>query len=613
MMSPAPWIESSLAALVNHLWQSTVVILAAWLLTFALRSHPARVRHWVWMTASAKFLLPFSLLISLGSHWAHPRTGIKTGSALYTAMDEISRPYAPLPTHAAGPSIAAGQLGLTHWMPLIAVVVWLGGSMAVFGVWFARWTRAVKIAQRAIVLASGRELEALRRVERDVGWPRPMPLLLLPITMEPGVFGIWHPALLWPAGISGYLDDAQLDSIFAHELAHVRRRDNLAAAAHMLVEALFWFHPLVWWLGDRLTDERERACDEDVLQLRPLPAAYAESILKVCKFCLESPLPCVSGVTGSDLKKRITRIMANRPGAAPGLDGKIAWAAAALLMLTLPLGFGILHAMQAPAQLLHADKTPGPTFEVATIKPNNDTRPGLLFQLSPTGFKAHHASLKDLVRFAYAMKSDNQAIGAPSWWDSEFFDVEAKEADADVEAAKPLPMDTQMNQLRLRVQSLLAERFQFRTSFETRELPVYALVVAQGGIKMKEVQPDPPPRPGIPAPPGAHLPQLRMTAPNQFTAIAWPIEEMTDWLSRFDELGSRIVVNETGLTGHYDWVLNGVSQRPQQPADPNSSAPSQPAISLFTALAEQLGLKLEPRRAPVEVLVIDHVEQPSPN
>jgi uncharacterized protein (TIGR03435 family) len=104
-----------------------------------------------------------------------------------------------------------------------------------------------------------------------------------------------------------------------------------------------------------------------------------------------------------------------------------------------------------------------------------------------------------------------------------------------------------------------------------------------------------------------------MTAPNQFTAIAWPIEEMTDWLSRFDELGGRIVVNETGLTGHYDWVLNGVSQRPQQPADPNSSAPSQPAISLFTALPEQLGLKLEPRRAPVEVLVIDHVEQPSPN
>ncbi len=169
-----------------------------------------------------------------------------------------------------------------------------------------------------------------------------------------------------------------------------------------------------------------------------------------------------------------------------------------------------------------------------------------------------------------------------------------------------------MNNLRLRVQSLLAERFQLKTRVETRELPVYALVVAKGGIKMKEVEADPPRAPGTPPQPNAHSPQIGTTAPNQFTATAWPIGEMTVWLSHFEELGKRIVVNETGLTGHYDWVLNGVSQRAQQP-DASGSAAQEPVTSIFTALPEQLGLKLVPQKAPVEVLVIDHVEKPSAN
>ena len=73
----------------------------------------------------------------------------------------------------------------------------------------------------------------------------------------------------------------------------------------MVVQAIFWFHPLVWWIGARLVDERERACDEDVIRLGSEPEVYAESILKTCEFYVESPLACVAGVTGSDLKKRI--------------------------------------------------------------------------------------------------------------------------------------------------------------------------------------------------------------------------------------------------------------------------------------------------------------------
>src|SRR4029434_1568121 len=83
-----------------------------------------------------------------------------------------------------------------------------------------------------------------------------------------------------------------------------RRRDNLTAAMHMFVEAAFWFHPLVWWIGTRLVDARQRALDEEVVRLGNDPDVYAESILKTCHFFVESPLTCVPGVTGSNLKTR---------------------------------------------------------------------------------------------------------------------------------------------------------------------------------------------------------------------------------------------------------------------------------------------------------------------
>ena len=175
--------------------------------------------------------------------------------------------------------------------------------------WYVRWRRISAAIHEAQPLREGREVEALRRLERTGGIRNRIEMLLSRASLEPGIFGIARPVLIWPEGISEHLEDAHLEAILAHELWHVRRRDNLAAAIHMLVEAIFWFHPLVWWLGARLVEERERACDEAVLELGGERQVYAESILKVCEFCVGSPLACVSGVTGADLKKRIVHIM----------------------------------------------------------------------------------------------------------------------------------------------------------------------------------------------------------------------------------------------------------------------------------------------------------------
>ena len=126
---------------------------------------------------------------------------------------------------------------------------------------------------------------------------------------EPAVAGIVRPVLLVPDGIEGWLSTAQLRAVLAHEPCHVRRRDNLKAALHMVVESLFWFHPLVWWLETRLIAERERACDEEVLADGNKATDYAEGIVRVCQNYLESPLRCAAGVGGGDLARRIESIL----------------------------------------------------------------------------------------------------------------------------------------------------------------------------------------------------------------------------------------------------------------------------------------------------------------
>ena len=158
--------------------------------------------------------------------------------------------------------------------------------------------------------------------------------------MEPGVFGILEPVLLWPRSISERMADGQLEAIFAHELAHVRRRDNFGAALHLSVQIVFWFHPMVWWIGSRLTDERERAVDEEVVQSGRDPQEYAESILKACQFYVESSFVCVAGINGSDLKQRIERIMTNRDRDSLTSWRKVLLLGAGFVMVAGPVAVG---------------------------------------------------------------------------------------------------------------------------------------------------------------------------------------------------------------------------------------------------------------------------------
>jgi bla regulator protein blaR1 len=340
-------------ALGDHLWQSTLFALAAGLLTLLLRKNHARARYWLWLAASLKFLVPFSLLVILGSHLPWTPNSSAPGAHLYSVMSEVSQPFSR-PVAPATPAIPAATT--PHLLPIFVTAFWLCGFLVILSAWCVRWRKVSAAIHNAIPLHQGRELEALRRMERIAGIRRPINLLLSSASLEPGIFGITRPVLLWPERISEHLGDAHLEAIFAHEVCHVRRRDNLAAATHMLVQAILWFHPLVWWLGARLVEERERACDEQVLQLGSERHVYAESILKTCEFCAGFPLACVSGVTGADLKKRIVHIMTQRAARKLDFSRKLLLGAAGSLVLTVPIIFGLLTATpgQAASQLAPA-------------------------------------------------------------------------------------------------------------------------------------------------------------------------------------------------------------------------------------------------------------------
>jgi bla regulator protein BlaR1 len=304
-------------AAASHIWQSTMVALAAAGLTVAFRRNSATVRYWIWFAAAMKFLVPFAALAAVATMLPLPRAP-RVATGAFDAATVIFRSSA-VPTLSGATST-------------LIVGVWLLGVLVVLAAWVWQWQRLAADARQSPPIVDGVVHDTLRRIERAYGITAPTTVVASSRSIEPGVLGIRHPVLMWPRHLTAGLSDAHIDAIVAHEMCHIARRDNLLASAQMLVTALFWFHPLVWWIGTRLVDERERACDERVLALGGSPATYAKGILETCRLCLASPIVNVAGVTGGNLKTRIVRIMKNVPAAPLGPGRKIALVVAVLVM-----------------------------------------------------------------------------------------------------------------------------------------------------------------------------------------------------------------------------------------------------------------------------------------
>ena len=279
------------------------------------------------------------------------------------------------------------------------------------------------------------------------------------------------------------------------------------------------------------------------------------------------------------------------------------------------------NAMRAQTPPAGTDK---PKFEVAAVRENTNNDGKIMIGIQPGGrFTAVGAALPELIRLAFGVQR-TQIVGAPDWTGTALYDITAK-AESDVQGAPPGAPPGPLNFM---LQDLLEDRFKLRAHRETRELPTYTLTLARSdkkfgaGLRRSAVdcaamrgrggRMGPPPGP----PPPGERPQCGMrVAPNQIVAGGVSLAQLTQMLSRFTQ---RIVIDRTGLEGSFDidltFTLDGVPNAPPPPpgGPPPPSADSN-SPSLFTALQEQLGLKLESDRAPIEVLVIDHVERPTPD
>jgi uncharacterized protein (TIGR03435 family) len=293
-----------------------------------------------------------------------------------------------------------------------------------------------------------------------------------------------------------------------------------------------------------------------------------------------------------------------------GLSGTVLVAATVFLVAC-----ATVTALSGSRQSVNSSNAPLPSFEVASIKPNHSGKENVSMNWGADTCKVNNVTVRRLIAMAYGVNSNDQISGASGWMNSETYDIDAKMEDSLKEKLEKLPMEQWGGQLQLLLQSLLADRFQLRVTHSTKNLPVFALVVAKNGPKLTPttLPPDDPANARK-----RTRKTMRTPARGQLIAKGQPVASLLGILSR--EVGGRVVLDETGLTGEYDFKLQWspetstpISAGGESPSQVVLPAPDSSAPSIFTALQEQLGLKLESRKAPRDVIVIAHVERPSPN
>jgi bla regulator protein blaR1 len=328
--------------------------------------------------------------------------------------------------------------------------------------------------------------------------------------------------------------------------------------------------------------------------------------------------PCVSGVAGANLKKPIARSRSKRLGRKLNFSGKLLLAVAAVLAVAIPMSFGLTHTTKADTRSQsQGSQTLAPTFEVASIKINRSGERGAAIKLTPGRLVITNFKLHMLIRTAY-MVQDNQISGEPNLLNADGYDIEAKiDPAVDDQLTKLAPGQRNLQIMHM-LQSLLEDRFRLALHHETKDLPIYALVIAKDGPKIKEAKPGDTYPNGPTGLGGRPIGGGTLVAPERGKLIGQgvPLSRLTQTLTDY-KFVDRSIIDKTNLSGNYDFTLQW-AQEIQLPTDNTQDMDRAPSLnesgpSIFTAIQAQLGLKLESQKAPVDMLVIDHVEKPSAN
>jgi bla regulator protein blaR1 len=507
---------------------------------------------------------------------------------------------------ASANDVPGRPLTLAAWMPW--ATIWAAGTLLCLmplgiGVWRLRRTR-----RSGVPWLEGQVM--VRRVATAAGIHRRVDVLLHEDAMAPLTGGCLLPVIVLPTDVHTWTGH-ELKQALVHELEHVRRRDWVIRIVARTICALYWFHPLVWAAWRRLNLEAERACDDAVV-IGTEPTAYAQQLVTLARrLSVRAARPTLGMANRTDLSARVAAVLDGaQPRGRVGVLGVIGIVATAVLLMAIVSPLRAIPAL--PSQSLTPD-VKSPMFEVASIKRSTASGNRNLLGIQPGGrLIGTNVTVRQLIRMAYGGARtdlpDAQLVGGPSWIAADRFDVVAK---AGEEATGRVPARPQ---LLLMLQALLRERVLLMTHREPRELSFYALVMARtDGRRGPQLHQstldctqrnDWPPAPAVNCGLFGGFGQLsgRSVSPAMLAAT----------LSEF--LG-RTVVDRTGLAGTFElelkWTPDQAPRRPAGTSDPPPIDPNGP--SLFTAVREQLGLKLESIRGPVDVLVIDSASPPTPD
>jgi uncharacterized protein (TIGR03435 family) len=556
LLSTQPLVGRLGWVLVNFLWQgASIACLYAIARALFFRPESAGIRYTLSCAALAAMVA--APVVTLMSNYPLNPTPTMTIPAVFTARPAAGPQSGSIPFESL-PATASAIQGSDAMAWLVAV--WLVCSFVL----------SIRLMGGCIVAARIRSLrvsapprewrDALDSLVTRTRLSFPVRLLVSGLVQTPAVVGWLKPAILLPAAAIMGIAPEHIRALLAHELAHIRRHDYFVKVLQRVAETLLFYHPAVWWLSRQMDAEREACCDDIAIALTGDTLTYVSALASLESHRREHLAPLLAA-NGGSLQHRIGRLVSQAPASTYSLS------LAGLLTAGVLMGLTVCGLV---AQAMDNR----PAFEVASLKPDKSGTGVDRIKRIGGSWIIENVSLKRLIGMAYGVaEGTDYLFKGPDWWDTENFDIAAK-----------FPPATSDSQVLLMLQRLLDERFKLKLHHESREFPVYALVVDKHGSK---VHPS--------ATPGAYRFSAR-DGHGVGTSVT-----MAMFANRLSKEVGRPVVDFTGLTGQFDLTLDW--QPEALPLDKPDAVSDRPSI--FSALPEQLGLKLESRRVSLDVLVVD--------
>ena len=628
------WIDVAGWTLVHFTWQGALAGAAAGTGVRLLRARSPQSRYLVLCAALAMMLAAPLVTARLLSGAAVPAAGTGAAAAQArqgpAAVTDAARPAVPQSVApAADPgggeaqrlgSGARYRVWIGAWLPAV-VTLWLAGVAILLARLTGGWIRLRRVHRAALDAAPSRWEQACVRVAAVLGIEKAVRVVDSAFIDTPTVIGWMRPVVLMPIAALANLSPAQVDAILAHELAHIRRHDFVVNCVQTLAETLLFYHPAVWWLSARLRAEREQCCDLVAVSVCGDPVSYAEALAELETWRTADATLAVAA-TGGPLLERVRRLLGRPADDIPRFPTA---AGVAAIVLIIMVSAGATHYMRAaqPEPAGPADAGPSARGTVDAVAWR------MVFHHGESELNIIGYTARDLIRFAYGIPKA-RVLGGPRWLDDETSRI--------VVTLDAPPAADEMPSI---VRQALEDRFQLQTHLETRDLPVYALVMARAD--------------------GAPGPNLRLTTIDCFDVQAWidagqpPREPRRDaqrqpvcgeesWDSTISRTsyvaitmpelaatlggvgsarpgapdrdwpdGARDVVDRTGLTGRFDADIHAfLPAAALMGRYPLFKVLLEPLglPSMETALERQLGLALEDATAPYDVIVVDSARRP---